>query len=133
MLPWWVLVYLTTYMLFAAWAFGFEVQADAEPVGYLVIQGMTDLLLLVAGLAYWSSQLHRQLASVLVPCFALGIVILCWQIIATLRRRPVPTGKWSLPVMLFCGGSGAALWSILSAPLVYWGYRAAILGEPGAG
>lgn len=129
MIPWWVWIYLVTYLVFATWAFGYELDIDTEPVWYLVIQGVTDSLLLAAGFAYWSSQLHLQLASMLLPLFTVGVVILCWQIVVTLRRRPPSTRQRSLPAILFCGRSGAALWSIVSAPLAYWGFRAAILGE----
>lgn len=125
MIPWWVLLYMLAYVVFAAWAFGYDVHSDTEPTGHLIIQATTDVFLLSAGFAYWDAKLHAQLAPALLAAYIVGIAVFCWQIVAALRHSELHCR--SLPAILFRGRTGATLWCAVSAPMIYWGFCAAVL------
>src|SRR5688572_27230142 len=84
-----VVLYLVLYLGWNTWAFGYQVHRDVTPVGWLIVQGMTDVSLLVAGAAPWMPHLREPLGLWLLALYALGTGVLLLQIVVA-ARAPTP-------------------------------------------
>jgi hypothetical protein len=117
--------YFALFLAFSAWSFCDDLKNGVRSTR-LVVEVLSDAGLICVSLAYWypSLQILVGTAAPLIFCLALAGFIM--QLIATIRRQLSDT-ELSHTGKVFVLSTGTFLVAIVSAPLLYWGFSAAVL------
>ena len=129
-MPWWVSLYVAAYLAFAALVHADDIKHRREKWWFVTAEILSDISLVVAATAFWLPSVQSLLRPGLFLMFTAGAAVAAGQAY-TVSRRHFPDPELSRAGNLFVGVVGATLIVLLVAPLLYWGFRAAVLGESG--
>jgi hypothetical protein len=130
-MPWWASLYLAGYVAFTAWSIASDIRTKENSRWFVAAQILGDLCLVIAALAFWDPELRALLRPLLIPLFSAGLAVLIVQMATAVRRYVVADPELSFHGKLVVGAAGTSLMAVISAPLVYWGFSAAVLDRIG--
>lgn len=130
-MPWWASLYLAGYVAFTLWSVIDDIKTKDNTAWFVAAEVFGDICLLVAGLAFWRPEIQTMFGSLLIPAFAAGLAVLLVQVVSTVRRSVLADPELSFSGKLFVGVAGSMLVAGVSAPLIYWGFNAAVLRHAG--
>jgi hypothetical protein len=128
-MPWWAAGYFGLYLAFSTWSLVDDYRSKESTNPRMVVEIASDILLLVPALAFWRPELAATFAPALLPSFVVGIMLFAGLMVAALRKHVAPDPELSLREKLGVGIAGSVLGLVVSAPLLVWAFRAAIMGE----
>jgi hypothetical protein len=127
----WISLYLAGYVTFTLWSLSDDAKNKNLKPLLVATEIAGDVYLVLAGLTFWLPQLKLNLEPFLVPLFGAGVIALAVQMALALRRNVLADQELSFQGKLFVGVSGSFLSIAASAPLLYWGFNAALLNRVG--
>ena len=127
-MPLWAAGYFGLYLALSGWSLVDDFRSK-ESKQRMVIEFAADVLLLVPALSFWWPEIGPPFVLILGPAFFLGVLLLAWVIFVGFRKHIASDPELSPREKLGVGIATLGLVLAISAPLVYWAFRAAILGE----
>jgi hypothetical protein len=124
--PYWVSAYFAVYLTFGLWANFDGIKNKTNPLWVEITDAASSVCLIIAALSYWHP-FHLPSAFIL-GLFVVGVLIFVWHAVVT-GRKHVDDAELSFQGKLFVGISGSILGLLMSAPLLYWGFNAAVLAS----
>jgi hypothetical protein len=129
-MPWWAAAYFALYVAFAIWVVADDVK-DKRASGFIVAQVLSDMALILAALSFWFTGAPVVPQPALFGLFLFGLSIFLAQAVTEVRRL-FPDPDLSPRGNLFVATSGMGLALLLTLPLLYWGFKSAVMGGHGS-
>jgi hypothetical protein len=117
--------YFAFFVAFSAWSFHDDVKSNVSRTR-IVAEALSDAGLLVVALSYWLPLVRTLLGASAPFVFSVALAAFLVQVVAALRRQ-FPGADFSPRENIAVGSIGTILVAVTSAPLVYWGFSAAVL------
>ena len=125
-MPYWVSAYSAAYLTFCLWANFDGIKNKTNPLWFEVTDAVSSICLIVAALSYWHP-FHLPPVFIL-GLFIVGVLIFVWHAVV-ISRKHIADAELSFQGKLFVVVSGSILGLIMSAPLLYWGFRATVFSS----
>ena len=126
-MPLWVAGYLGFYVAFSIWSLVDDYRSGQRT--QLAGSAVSDILLLVPAIAFWMPEVHAQFASVLALFFWGGLATFGVLMVVALRRHVVSDPELSFREKWGVGLVGSIAALFVSAPVIFWAFRAAVMEE----
>ena len=127
-MPAWITLYFFAYAGFTAWSVADDIRSKTEPLWFSISEVFGDACLVAVALAFWFAPVQRALSGASLVVFASGLALLLGQAGRAFHRQVISDTELSLNGKLFVGVIGSSLVVAISAPLVFWGFKSAVLG-----
>jgi hypothetical protein len=127
-MPLWASAYFAAYLTFCLWSHVDDFKSKRDPLWFVIAEMASSVFLLVAALPFWLPSFRAISAPILFGFFVTGCAVTLGQA-AVVCRRHVSDPELSLQGKLFVGISGSALGVGISAPLLFWGFKASVLSS----
>jgi hypothetical protein len=119
--------YFAFFTAFSLWSFYDDIKSKVSPTR-IVAEALSDIGLVTTSLAYWLPAVRATLGTTAPLVFGLALATFFVQLLATIRRR-FPDPELPLDGNIFVFVTGTALVLLVSAPLLFWGFSAAVLHQ----
>jgi hypothetical protein len=119
--------YFALYVAFSAWSFHDDVKSKVSRYR-IVAEVLSDVGLLSVALSYWLLPVRLFLGGGAPALFSLAVAAFLIQLVETLRQQ-FPAADFTARENAAVASVGTALVALLSAPLIYWGFCAAVLHQ----
>ncbi|GAA5010919.1 hypothetical protein FNZ56_01075 [Pseudoluteimonas lycopersici] len=126
-MPWWATLYFVFFAGFlAAWLKSEFKDRPERP--YMAIELISEICLIVVALGYWLAPVRSTLGAASPFLFIAG---LAWLLVSSERgrRQYEPDPELSPGFNIASVVLGVALYWLISAPLLYWGFSYGMLGQ----
>lgn len=127
-MTWWASAYFACYLTFGLWSLMDDFRTKGEPLWHIMAEVASDLCLVGAALSYWAPSVRGVLEPMLLGIFIVGLAVFL-GLVAHAFRKHAPDPELSFHGKVFVAVSGSALTAAVSAPMLFWGFQAAVLGS----
>ncbi|MCU0756399.1 MAG: hypothetical protein MUE46_14955 [Xanthomonadales bacterium] len=124
----WVIMYLFVYLLFSIWPVADDIRNESEPLWSSIAELFSDACLILSALCYWLPSINHILFGYSETAYMTGLGILIGQTGRALWRNVRQDDELSFIEKLTVGTSATLLIVITTAPLLFWGFMATVLG-----